>query len=376
MNPVIANTDLISGYGHGLDACWSALLAGHTAIRPAGRFAGRGFLSENAATVPGLDDADGPSRLMAMLAPLLASVAAEAPADADLILATTTGEIDLLEASVLRGQGSPADSVPLRLLEKVQRRLHLRGSASVVSAACASSCVAIGQAAARIASGRASAVVVVAGDALSEFVFSGFSTLMALSPDRARPFDRQRDGLSLGEAAAWALVMDPERARQERRPVIAEIAGWGCAGDANHMTGPSRDGDGLARAIRLCLGPDRLAGRDIGAVCAHGTGTVYNDAMELKALRTVFGERPVPVFSVKGGTGHTLGAAGLLEVLIAAKVLQTGIVPPTPGLREPDAEAEGWVATAACALAKGAAVLSTNSGFGGVNAAVALRARS
>jgi 3-oxoacyl-[acyl-carrier-protein] synthase II len=130
---------------------------------------------------------------------------------------------------------------------------------------------------------------------------------------------------------------------------------------------------GLAAAIRRALGRAFVSPAEIGAMSAHGTGTVYNDSMEMKGFRSVFGDGPRPVYSVKGGIGHTMGAAGLVEALIAIKAMREGVVPPTVGMELVDPEAAGWVQREARTIGKGKIVLSTNSGFGGVNAALVMR---
>ncbi len=143
--------------------------------------------------------------------------------------------------------------------------------------------------------------------------------------------------------------------------------------DANHMTGPAFDGSGLARAARAALARAEQAPDEIGSISAHGTGTSFNDAMELRAFRSVLGDALPPVYSVKGALGHTLGAAGLVEVIVGLESLRRGRVPPSVNMREPDVDAVGVVSAEARPQAKTAAVLSTNSGFGGINAAVVLR---
>ncbi len=376
MEPVrvaIADPRLLCAYGSGIGDCWEGLASGCTASATVDRFPCDAFPCRTAALIPGLAPAAGTS-LVAQMLDRLFRPAPSVPRDASLWLATSVGEIDLVERHVLAGAGDPADSLPQRLAQDVADRFRIGGFVRIVSAACASSAVAVGAAADAVRNGRTGCALVVACDAVSEFVFSGFSALMALAPDTARPFDADRRGLILGEAAAAVLVMDSARARAEGRTVVGEIAGWGSACDGNHMTGPSRDGRGLARSIEQALGSAGLDPAGIDAVCAHGTGTPYNDAMEMAAFRRVFGERgPVPVYSVKGGIGHTLGAAGLAEILIALEGLRRATVPPTVGLRSPDDAAAGWVTPGARSLPRARAALSTNSGFGGVNSAVVLR---
>ena len=222
-----------------------------------------------------------------------------------------------------------------------------------------------------IAHGAADAVLVVAADLVTEFVFSGFSVLRALGPDGAHPFDRDRAGLVLGEGAAAILLTNRSLATDTGSGPLARLLGWGSANDANHVTAPARDGCGLIAAIQRALaladcGPETVAG-----ISAHGTGTVYNDAMELTAIEAVFGDRRLPCHSVKGAIGHTLGAAGAIEVALALRMLAERTVPPTVGLSTPEPRAEGRFAACAQPLGDGW-LLSVNSGFGGVNAVLLL----
>jgi 3-oxoacyl-[acyl-carrier-protein] synthase II len=137
------------------------------------------------------------------------------------------------------------------------------------------------------------------------------------------------------------------------------------------MTAPSRDGSGLALAVRKALQSADISEDAVGCVAAHGTGTVYNDSMEMKAFKEVFGTRTVPTYSVKGGTGHTMGAAGLVEIILAFQSLREKVVPPTVNVRDVDDEAQGWVSSEPC-IFDGSVTISTNSGFGGINCAVLL----
>jgi 3-oxoacyl-[acyl-carrier-protein] synthase II len=143
--------------------------------------------------------------------------------------------------------------------------------------------------------------------------------------------------------------------------------------DANHMTGPSRDGAGLVNAIDKAFLRAGVVSGEVGSVSAHGTGTPYNDAMEMKAFRQIFTDSPVPVYSIKGSLGHTMGAAGLVEMLVALKSMEIQVVPPSANLHEVDPEAVGWVSRQEVRTDGMNVVLSTNSGFGGVNAALVLK---
>jgi 3-oxoacyl-[acyl-carrier-protein] synthase II len=372
LKAVIVENDMITPYGSGIGACWDGLLSNRTAISRLSRFSTAAFSSDCGGIVPGLEYHGGTSLVMQMITLLLGRSGSTIPADAKLLLATTKGEIDLLEQSILSGSGDAAESSLNNLLRKVTERAGTEGDGLVVSAACTSSSAAAARAAAMIRSGHAECVAVIACDSVTEFVYSGFSSLMALDKSPARPFDRNRAGLSVGEAAAYMLIMSEERASREQRTIAGEIAGWGMSDDANHMTGPSRESEGLVRAIQGALHSAGVAADRIGFISAHGTATQYNDAMEMRAFRTVFKERTIPVYSVKGGIGHTMGAAGLVEMSIALKALREGVVPPTVNLEEIDDDAAGWVSSQARVPASGSLALVTNAGFSGVNTALVL----
>jgi 3-oxoacyl-[acyl-carrier-protein] synthase II len=364
--------DVVSPYGWGVAACFEGLLSGRTAIRRFERLSTESLRTHKVAFVPGLDPEAEQTLVMQMLGPLIERNAAAIPADALLILATTNGEIDILERFVLSGSGDPAASCPDRLAGKIQRLCGLRESGRVVCAACASGSAAVAQGAAMIREGDRDCVLVVACDNASEFVAAGFSSLMALDRDMARPFDRNRAGMSLGEAGALLLLMSEARASREGRPVLAEVSGWGMTSDANHITGPSRDGSGLALALRKALRGAMISAQEVESISAHGTGTPYNDSMEMKAFKSVFGDRGIPTYSVKGGIGHTMGTAGLLDLIVAIETLREEVVPPTVNLVEVDDEAAGWASPHARAC-DATVTVSTNSGFGGINCAVVLR---
>ncbi len=374
MKAVIVAHDMLTPYGAGTDRCWEGINAGRTAVSKVDRFETGAFHSDLAGTVRDLVYRADESLVMQMLRRLFPAKGTSIPEDARLLLATTKGEIDLLEKSMLTGTGDASESFPGRLLDKVAELSGVRGEGSTfISAACTSSAAAAAEAAASIRSGHTDCILVVACDAVTEFVFSGFSSLMALDREVARPFDRNRAGLNVGEAAAYVLLMSEERARCENRPVLGALTGWGLSDDANHMTGPSRESEGLILAIRKALSSSGLRPEDVAFIGAHGTGTVYNDHMEMQAFRSVFGSDPMPVYSIKGGIGHTMGAAGLVELIIALRALQEALVPPTVNLREAAEDAAGWVSDRKQNLRQGkASALITNAGFSGINTALVL----
>lgn len=372
-NVCIVACDIVTSYGRGVDTCWQGLLSNRSAIRPCDRFRDeKTFQSQNAAVIPGLETKQEESLVWQMLKPILNDALEQIPKDAALFLATTTGEIDYLENAVLEHSDGADRSRPEFLLEKIKSLIGATGTRMVVSAACSSASAAIAQGAAAIRSGKEECVLIVACDCVSEFVFSGFSSLMALDPDVAKPFDRNRAGLSLGEGAGFILLMNQGRAKKEGRTILGEVFGWAVAGDANHMTGPLRDGSGLRRSIQEALAKACVSREAVGCISAHGTGTLYNDSMEMKAYQSVFLDHSVPLYSMKGAVGHTMGAAGLIETVIALQVLKEKIIPPTIGTRDVDPDAKNWVSLDNRVLEKDV-VLVNNSGFGGINATLVLK---
>ncbi len=368
---VVTGYNLITPYGLRVFPLWKGLLSKETCIKNLKRFSVKSSKSANAACIHGLNYLKGKSLAFQMLGQIFTKNNLGIPRDSFLILATTVGEIEILEKYVLSGKGNVTEASLVNLLKKAESLARVKASGIVLSCACASSSAAIAQAAALIRSGKKDSVLVVAVDSVSEFVYSGFSSLMALDKRRAKPFDKYRSGLSLGEAAGLILLMSEERAKKEGREIKGEISGWGLSCDANHITGPSRDGSGLSKAILKALRLAKVSPSDIGCISAHGTGTVYNDSMEIKAFKKIY-KKSVPIYSIKGAIGHTLGAAGLIEAIVALKVLQEKIIPATVGLENIDQEAKGFVSLSQRKLKKNAVMLN-NCGFGGINAALVLR---
>lgn len=365
----VVDQGLISAYGDGVACCADGLLSGRSALVSAGDICPAKLSEMPIGIVPGLGRGKG--RLIRLLKRLFC-VAHAIPSDAVIYAATTVGEIDVLEAAVREDKKEDTDESRVCTLSARVADL-LNGSSETrltVSAACASSTAAVAMAASAIRRGEISCALVVGCDTVSEFTLSGFSALMALDAQGARPFDVGRKGVSLGEAAAYVVLMSEERAAKEGRPPLGYVHGWGMTCDANHLTGPSRDGIPLADAVEQALSLSGMKADDVEAICAHGTGTPYNDQMEMLAFQRAMNPRKVPLFSVKGGMGHTLGAAGLAEMLLSLEFLKRGMIPATVGMSAASPEAVGWASTEAQAILKDGVVLTTNSGFGGVNVAL------
>ncbi|NLR66016.1 beta-ketoacyl-[acyl-carrier-protein] synthase family protein [Chitinophaga varians] len=279
-----------------------------------------------------------------------------------LIISTTKGNIELLEQQEEGVVPPPEQLQPAATARKIAARLGAVNTPMVISSACISGLVAILTGQRLIASGKYDHVVVTGADVLTRFVLSGFQSFQAVSAVPCRPFDADRTGVSLGEAAAtMVLSKDP------RHATIVLGAG-AISNDANHISGPSRTGLELAAAMQLALKGSGLQPEDIGFVSAHGTATLYNDEMEAKALHHA-GLAAVPVNSLKGYYGHTLGAAGLVEAIISVKAMKNGVILPTKGYETPGVSMPVNVSNT-LRQQPSRHFLKTVSGFGGCNAAM------
>ncbi len=246
----------------------------------------------------------------------------------------------------------------------------IRGPSFVVSAACASSAKVFGNAARMLAAGRIDAAIVGGVDSLCLTTLYGFRSLELVSSRPAEPYGADRDGLSIGEAAAFALI-ERDDGTHDEAPLLV---GFGESSDAHHMSSPHPEGVGARMAMTAALDSAGLAARDIDYINLHGTATRNNDAAEDRAVFDLFG-RDVPVSSTKGATGHTLGAAGAAEAVIALLALREGLVP--GGLNtttvDPSLRSDYRIANEQRPLHR---VLSNSFGFGGANCSLLFAAAS
>ncbi len=369
MNEVwIVATAAVSALGENQPELWRRLLTGESAMAPPKGFATAPFYCKIAAEIKNLPpDPQSESRLPTLLEKLFKDFTTPLPKACSLIGATLKGAIDSQE-KIWREE---VTAKKITAADWVARHFNLDNPGLTINAACASSTIALTTAASRIAAGHQDAILVWAAEILSEFVFAGFASLQALTPNVCRPFDKNRNGLALGEGAAALLLMSARRAAKEGRRPLAKIKGWGVANDAVHLTAPAQDGRGLIKACQRALNRAHLKPENIAAINAHGTGTIHNDNMEMAAFSELFGSRKVPFHSIKGALGHTLGAAGALETVIAVESLKNQRLPPTIGLKEPENKVSGQVSPEILEFS-GNHLLITNSGFGGVNAALIL----
>lgn len=258
----------------------------------------------------------------------------------------------------------------------------LRGPNLATCSACATAAHAIGEAWRTLKMGDARVMFAGGSEAtITPLGIGGFCAMKAMStrnaePKRAsRPFDAGRDGFVMGEGAGVVVLEELEHARARGARIYCEVVGYGNTADAHHMTAPAPGGEGAARCMRMALCRAGLNPEEITYINAHGTSTPQGDICETQAIKTVFGEhaRKLAVSSTKGATGHMLGAAGAVEMAICAKAIQTGVVPPTINLDEPDPACDlDYVPHTARELPVHA-IVNNSFGFGGHNASIVAR---
>ena len=261
-------------------------------------------------------------------------------------------------------------------------RFNCQGAALPAVTACASGSNAIGEAVRAIRHGYADAVISGGAEAsINECGVAGFINMQALSVSdnidaASLPFDRRRAGFIIGEGAAALVLEEYEHAVKRGAKIYGEISGYGSTCDAYHITAPLPDAAGGARAMKQALEESGYTGEEKLYINAHGTGTPLNDSGETIAIKTALGEekaRASYVSSTKSMTGHMLGAAGAMEAVVCLKVLETGIIPPTLNLLEPDPACDLNYVPNQAVKADIDLCLSNSLGFGGHNACLAFR---
>ncbi len=316
--------------------------------------------------------ADSPTHQAARLSADQAMTGCPHAPDA-VVVGVTTGGLARTETLLKDGCTDPAryaqhalGSVGLDLA----RRFHCTGPVLTVSTACSSGGVALAVAAALLRSGRCRRVLAGGVDALCRLTYYGFKSLQLIDPQGARPLDKNRRGMSVAEGAGM-LLLEAVPAPLPRGAAAIELLGTGLSCDAHHPAQPHPQGLGAAAAMRQALADAGLRPQDIDYINLHGTGTLDNDSAEALAVRAVFGRTPPPLSSIKGATGHSLAAAGAIEAVVAALIVEHSLLPANTGLVTVD-PALGLAPVVAPAHRPISRVLSNSFGFSGNNAAVVI----
>lgn len=378
---VVTGVGVVAPCGIGAEAFWAGLLgeAPPGALRPV-----EGL---DATPIYGPKDIRRVDRFTQMSAVAAAEAVADAggtdalsgdPDRAGVIIGTGVGGLATMEEqhSILVERGARRVSpflVPMmmgnRAAADVSMRYGLRGPCEATVTACAAGTHSVGNGARLVATGRCDVVLAGSAEAsITDLGVAGFSNMTALSSSgRSMPFDAERDGFVLGEGAAVLVLEELERARARGARIYAEVAGAASTADAHHITAPAPDGSGAVICMELALRDAGLTPADITHVNAHGTSTPLNDGAEAEALTKVFGTPGPAVTSIKGITGHSLGAAGSIEAVALALTMARGEIPPTAGLRTLDPAMQIDVVTGGPRPWQPGPALSNSFGFGGHN---------
>lgn len=372
MNPVyITDAFAITSMGPDLESLYNGLMDQKSGISKITRFNTSCYTSPFAGVIRGLDHTKKAS-LIFQLSDMLIKQLGTIESDTFLISASTKAGIDLLEENITKSEMVSKDLFLSSLTEYIALKMGLNNKGININSACASSTIAVAKGASLIHMGVVDSVLICCMDTVTQFVFSGFSALGAMSDEPARPFDKNRKGLALGEGAAAIMLMSEKKARACGKAPLGRITGWGIANDATHLTAPAKNGDGLKLAIQKACKKAGIFPHDIHAINTHGTGTKHNDSMEINVIQSMFNPDQVIANSIKGAIGHTLGAAGGIEIALCVKMLQEEMMPGTFGFLDPEKGAEKIISRDARPLT-GDCILTTNSGFGGINAAIILK---
>jgi len=396
---VITGLGAVTPLGENLPASWAALIAGHDAQAPLDLFDTKVCRCHHAAAaalppLPEFSRNGKALRRLARASRLAIPAAREALAGAGLLdnagrstvrdlpfsVATTAGGMafgeEFLRRVLARKRTHMVSRASRYLAHQqvldIQLALGFAGHSAINANACSSGANAIGHAADLISVGAAECVLAGGFEALTELVFVGFDCLQATSTDRCRPFDLNRNGLLLGEAAAFVVVESAAHAQRRGAVPLCHLTGYAHTTDFFHLTQPEPEGAALIEVMRAAAAQAKIAPAQIGYLNAHGTATPVNDGTEAKAHAAFFGPTlpTARISSTKAAIGHTLGAAGAVEALFSIQALRTGQLPPQLNLQNPIPV----IAPALVALKQVRPdmphVMSVNLGFGGSNAAL------
>ena len=401
---VVTGVGLVSALGVGTEETWQNLQAGKSGAAPITHFDTTGFPVTFAAEVKGFD----PLRFVekrevkkmglfiqfAMAASEFAmeqaglKITPDIAERAGVYIGSGIGGFDVIEREHTElMKGGPRRISPFFIPASIVNlasgfvsiRWGAKGPNSATCTACSSSAHAVGDSFRLIQRGDADVMISGGAEAaITPMGVGGFASMRALSsrndePGKgSRPFDRERDGFVIGEGSGILILEELDFAIKRGATILGEIVGYGMSGDAFHITQPSEDADGAIRVMRNAMADAGVEPDQVDYINAHGTSTPFNDKLETKAIKAVFGERAyqIPVSSTKSMTGHLLGGAGGLEAGIATLILRDQIIPPTINYENPDPECDLDYVPNQARRASVNCALSNSFGFGGTNAAL------
>jgi len=364
---VVTGVGAVTAVGNDIPAFWNSLQRGHSGIKPITIFDTSAYRSHNGGEVSGissekhftLQELRRLSRcdqfgLIAAREAMNASAIDQAAGGRErsgIILGADSGGIFSVEkyfrAIYTHATKRPSPSLLLSFslataTDHIAHEFDLRGPRTTTATVCSSSAAAIAFAYDAVAFGEAEVMISGGSDSLCEVTYAGFNSLRAIDPEGCRPFDKNRQGLSLGEGAGILLLEELEHARARGARIRGEVLGYGICAEAHHLTAPEASGTGIARCITVALTDAGVAPEEVDYINAHGTATPLNDIVETRGVKMAFGKKAykIPISSIKSMIGHCLGSAGAIEAVATLLSLDEGIIPPTISYTTPDPECD------------------------------------
>lgn len=397
----------VTPFGVSVDRLWDGLIEGRSGIRAVSLFDAAQFDARIGGEIPDFDPEKHLDRrvikrldrytqlaLVATDEAVRASgvtMSAEDPERVEVIFGSGIGGMNEIEQQFARlSEKGPskvsAFTIPKLMVNAASGNISItygaQGNSMAISSACASATHAMGEALKHIRRGEADMAFTGGSEAaLTPLAMAAFASMRALStrnddPQRAsRPFDRDRDGFVLAEGAGALVFEELEHAMRRGAPILAEVIGFAASSDADHITQPSENGDGAARAMKMALRDAKTNPEDVDYINAHGTATPLGDVAETVAIKRVFGEaaRRVVISSTKSAIGHSLGASGGVEIIVSILAARNSVVPPTINLDHPGEGCDLDYCPNAARDRKIRVAMSNSFGFGGHNACIVVR---
>jgi len=405
---VVTGVGMVSSLGNDAETSWSRLIAGDSGAAEITQFDHDGYPVHFACELKGFEPTEWidhkSARRMDCFTQMILAAARQAEADSGIDIAADPLRVGASVATGIGGLRSFQDCYDVLLHRGPDRvspfsipciipnmgagwvsiELGTKGPLMSQCTACAASNMAIGDGLDEIRLGRVDVMIAGGSEApITRVGVAGFDAMRALSRRNddpvgaSRPFDAERDGLVMGEAAGIVVLEEYERAKARGAKIYAELIGYGMSADAAHITEPDPTGQSPARAMKAAIADAGIDPTDVGYVNAHATSTPVGDTAETKVIKVALGEehaRRTPVSSTKGATGHCFGAAGAIEAIFTIMALRDRIVPPTLNLQNPDPECDLDYVPNVARPARVRTALSNSFAFGGSNAVLAVRA--
>jgi len=399
---VITGLGIVSPLGLGKDKFWQSLISGKNSIKKIKNFNTRQYRTHHGGQVPSFSlqkYIQNKKNKMGSVSKYAVAATAMALKDAQLkprdistkkigvFIGTTLGEAQDFNKIVSVYRKNKGLKIPLSLIRNIPtnsipnniaKTFDLKSSNLAFLTACSAGNAAISAGFELIKAGKLDLAIVGGAEAFSLQKFAGFNQLGAVATRKCQPFSRNRQGLILSEGAGILIIESEKLARQRDAYIYGEILGYGASCDAYHLTNLDPTGEGIIRAYKDLFKSIKISKQKIDYINAHGTGTIDNDRIEVKALKKLFGKKikQIPISSIKSMLGHSMGAASAIEAIACALVINQGVIPPTINYESLDPECDIDCVPNNARYQKVNIALSNSFGFGGNNVILAIGAYS